>query len=253
MDATEIAAIVGAAAWLPILGQWVYRTWIAKPKLDVVVGSSGELGYTTFGAVLNPDLALRVQGKPALITKITIDLRHQQGRQTTLHWNGTTEVLQQAQSNSGDHASFTRTHSAVAMQVLPNTDVVPRKFQFNDSAAGRLFNEKSVLLARRLDRLPPPILLPAVQQSDEYIDLAEHGQESFPWEAGDYTATLSVEVQELKKPVSVGFSFSINAMQVTRIQANVATIKQETDCISINTPNAPLPVWNWTYPTLTRV
>ncbi|MEX0707661.1 MAG: hypothetical protein WD078_06815 [Woeseia sp.] len=139
-----ILALVGACAWIPIAIGAV-RKWIIKPKLDIVIGQQAEVSYTTNSTVCNLEIAARVHNKPALITRVELQLQHAQGRSFNLNWTGLSETPLRSQSTTGDEAEYTRTLNAVAVQVLPNTDVVQRKVLFSDTAYRRSSMARSCL------------------------------------------------------------------------------------------------------------
>ena len=52
MTPGEIAAYIGAAAWLPQLINVFYK-YITKPKLRVFFNNTAEISYTSLGPILN--------------------------------------------------------------------------------------------------------------------------------------------------------------------------------------------------------
>ena len=186
-----LLALIGACAWIPIIFAAV-RTWITKPKLDIVIGRQAEIGYTTNSTICNLELAARVHNKPALITRIELRLRHAQGRSFDLNWTGLSETPLRAQSTSGDEAEYTRTLNAVAVQILPNTDVVQRKVLFSDTVNGQQISMLGSSLGRRVQRMLPDVPTDEVVQSwDEYNELVDHLTNGFCWKWDPMTARFS--------------------------------------------------------------
>ena len=56
MKPEEIAAYIGAAAWLPQIAAWIYRS-VIKPKLRVIPNQFAEVGFTTYGPIFNVRMA----------------------------------------------------------------------------------------------------------------------------------------------------------------------------------------------------
>jgi len=247
-DWAGIAAFVGAAAWLPILGRGIY-VWLSKPKLDVVLDTSAELGYTSNATILNINVAVRGHRKPALIVKVEVHMKHAQGREIGLAWSGISETLSQAESTSGDQSSFKKTLPAIALQVLPNTDVIQRKILFNDPDQRNEANMKGGLLARRLSRLGNNPTEEQIRATDEFPDLVEVYRNGFCWEIGEYECELYIEVQELSNPIMRSFTFSLTAANVAHIKSNVQMIEDELLAISMN-EKTDIPRWSWYYPSV---
>jgi hypothetical protein len=82
----EIAAFIGAAAWLPQIGQWTYG-WVAKPALRVSSGTKVELGYQIgYGPIVNMTLAISTSRKDAIIEKMVVEAKHEKGDTHTFTW-----------------------------------------------------------------------------------------------------------------------------------------------------------------------
>jgi hypothetical protein len=66
MTAAELAAYIGAAAWLPQIATWVYR-WFVRPKITITPDRYGEVGFTSFGPIFNLRMAFASDRKDAII------------------------------------------------------------------------------------------------------------------------------------------------------------------------------------------
>lgn len=241
-----LAAVIGAAAWLPILGQWAYRYFV-KPSLDIVIGSTGELGFTTNGTIFNIQAAARVQTKPALITSIQMQLVHTNGRRIDLLWNGLTEDLSQVESTTGDRATYTRSLPAIAVQVIPNTEITQRKITFDDVN----LRTRSIDLIGEADarlRRMPGATEPEVVATDEYISLIDHYRNAFPWEAGRYNGNIRVTVAELSDPIVKNFHFTITAANVDHVRSNIQIIETDFRALAMNERDHKAPRFAWVNP-----
>lgn len=58
----EIAAYIGAAAWAPQIGSWMYG-WLVKPRVQILPERMVEVGFTTLGPIFNIRLALSASKK----------------------------------------------------------------------------------------------------------------------------------------------------------------------------------------------
>ena len=242
IDLLGWAAVIGAAAWIPILWQWLERK-LSKPILDVVIGNIGEVGYNTTSTILNLQVAIRARKKPALVTSLQLHLTHENGRRINLRWNSLSEVLSRAESTTGDVASYTRDVPATAVQVLPNSDVVHQKVLCNDVDEQIKANDLSGALAVRLDRAQNATEA-QVRQMDEYVNLQDHYREGYPWEAGRYSGELQITVHELKNPVVEKFSFEMTNGNVNHLRTNLQLIETQVRNIALNN-DVPRPSFNF--------
>lgn len=243
-----VLAFTGACAWIPIVIAAV-RKWVTKPKLDIVLGQQVEIGYTTSSTICNLEVAARVHHKPVLITRVELQLRHAQGRSFNLNWTGLSETPLRSQSTTGDEAEYTRTLNAVAVQVLPNTDVVQRKVLFSDTAEGQQIATMGGALGRRVQRgLPDIPTEEQVAEWDEFNALVDQFTNGFSWEVGRYDGKVIVHTQELKNPVEKTFSFEVNADGLAHLRANIATARRQILGMARFDETQSKVVWAWLYP-----
>ena len=117
MTPTELAAYIGALAWLPQIWSWIYGK-IVKPKLRINCAATGEVGYSTFGPIVNIDVSISTEKRDALIEKISLKVTHEKGEVRTLTWNTLGEVPQDVRSATGEVTNrWTRTQPAIALRV----------------------------------------------------------------------------------------------------------------------------------------
>ncbi|MEE9269388.1 MAG: hypothetical protein V3V49_03920 [Candidatus Krumholzibacteria bacterium] len=127
----EIAAFVGAAAWLPHLITWTYKA-ATKPRLTIIPDKTAQIGFTTLGPILNVRLALVVESKDVIVTKLFVKLRHETGEQREFSWRGMTETLSAIRDRSGiQQGSFEKDQAAIALKVSTST-LVEMFFRFRE-------------------------------------------------------------------------------------------------------------------------
>ncbi len=85
MKPEEIAAYIGAAAWLPQIAMWLYRS-IVRPKLRIVPDQLAEVGFTSLGPIFNVRMAFFVENRDIIIDDVELILRHQDGIIRTFRW-----------------------------------------------------------------------------------------------------------------------------------------------------------------------
>ena len=88
----EILAILGALAWLPQVFIWI-RNSLAKTKMTIISDKEFEIGYTSFGPILNVRLAFLAEGKKALIRTVELELTHEKNDTQKFSWDWFEETL----------------------------------------------------------------------------------------------------------------------------------------------------------------
>ena len=147
MSPSEIAAYIGAAAWLPQILGWIYKA-IIKPQVGLVPGPTPEVGYTSLGPIFNLSCAISASRRDAIIQNITIVMRHEKGQSTVLTWQTLNETFSQIRSATGETAEVSKKQPAIALKV--STLVLAEKligFQDPD------FQERNRALANSLIEL----------------------------------------------------------------------------------------------------
>lgn len=107
-----IVAILGALAWLPQIINWLIQ-WCTKPCLKIFSDNEAQVGFISFGSVLNINLSFLSKRKGSLIEKIELIVTGQDNSQLDLLWkyyketfyelnggeNNSVEVGKQTESN----------------------------------------------------------------------------------------------------------------------------------------------------------
>ncbi|HQU09324.1 MAG TPA: hypothetical protein PLV25_05120, partial [Opitutales bacterium] len=97
----EIAAYIGAAAWLPQILAWIYRA-VVKPKLRVVPNQMAEVGFTSFGPIFNVRIAFFVENRDLIIDGIDLVVRHEGGEERMFRWAGLGETFSEITDAAGN-------------------------------------------------------------------------------------------------------------------------------------------------------
>jgi hypothetical protein len=85
MSSTEIAAYLGAMAWIPQILKWGY-TAVIKPAITISPEKSVSIGFTVFGPIFNLRLSINVDRKDTLIDFIGVKLVHEDGASHSFEW-----------------------------------------------------------------------------------------------------------------------------------------------------------------------
>ena len=78
-------AILGALAWVPQLIQYS-RDYFSRPKVRLITGVAPEIGFSTFGPIINIRFAFVVERKDFVISGIKIYLKHSSDEEKMFGW-----------------------------------------------------------------------------------------------------------------------------------------------------------------------
>ena len=78
MTAAELAAYIGAAAWLPQIVSWVHR-WFVTPKITIIPDRYADVGFTSYGPIFNVRMAFASDRKDAIIDGFELVVQHTDG------------------------------------------------------------------------------------------------------------------------------------------------------------------------------
>lgn len=252
MEPFEWVALVGAAAWLPHVGNWIYRT-LVTPKIHFVPDRELELGYTNYGPIINVRASLFADRKDAIIEEIFLTATHERGRQIALVWQSYIEKFSEIRSATGETAEASRDQPATALRastLLP----IDRFIRFQDPDFQRrwrsLINDVVTEQARleAAEGYQPEMLL----QSREYHALMEHLRHSFPWEAGTYSLKFRIKVLGLRGEFSGSSQFTLTNGDIDRLRETVSRVIADIEAVVRNVPQderKPLQL-NWAAPHL---
>ena len=136
-DTTFVLALIGAAAWLPQLISW-FLSIFTKPKLRFVPNETVEIGYTSFGPILNNTFAISTSKKDALIEKVILTIVHEKGEKHEFYWKFLDERGGEIISDSGERQEIKKSQPAIALKISTSS-LVERKIGFQDvSHQGKL-------------------------------------------------------------------------------------------------------------------
>jgi len=120
MNAADIAAYIGAAAWLPQIGVWIHGYFVT-PRVTVLPGAEAEVGFTSYGPIFNVRMAFSADRKDAIIDGLEVMLKHADGDTRTLRWAGLSETFSEIRDDAGNRQVVSRDESPVALKIGTNS------------------------------------------------------------------------------------------------------------------------------------
>ena len=128
---TEWLSAIGALAWLPQLFQWI-KEYFTKPKLTIVSGNQIEIGYTSFGPIINLSLAILSEKKKAIVNKIDLELVHENNDTQKFSWVWFEEVLYSMDLPGSQQVSTKKNQNAIAIKIGVD-DLIEKKVGFQQN------------------------------------------------------------------------------------------------------------------------
>ncbi len=251
MNLYEMAALVGAAAWLPQIANRLYW-WQVKPEINLVTGPAPEIGYTTFGPILNLSCAFSVKKKPTLIEKVDVELAHERGQATKLVWVTLNETLSVTRSLTGASTEHVKSQTAIALRVdvFRLTEKLV-SFQNEDFLKGSRTVINNVDSFQNHQKRANLDHAQTTLDSREYADLLQFVREQFCWQPGSYTATVKIYLSEIKIPSTKVIHFLLSSDEVDLLKENIDMIEQYTTALikgELKDFGKDVEKWNWVYP-----
>ena len=255
MTPTEVAAYIGAAAWVPQIGSWLFRAF-TRPKVLVVPDKTVQVGYTTYGPIFNLRLALSVARKDIVIDRIEARLRHTDGDEHILTWIGMQEFMSEICDASGNRQRVEKYEGAIALK-LSTVSLVEKLIQFQDAdfldEHRRIYDDVQGAIAFRRDQGEGAA--EAVRESRVFRSLVEFCRSSFWWKAGKYSVRFVLRSPQRHKLEEHEFFFELQQHDVDALKKNFSANDEALNQllhVGETGYEAPQIEWVWRNPTLDR-
>ena len=250
----EIAAVVGALAWVPQIISWIYNA-VVKPSITFVVDHTAEVGFTTNGPIFNLTLAINAERKGVVLHGLQVILTHQSGEKHVFTWQGIVNRMG-TMTAEGTRMPFEKDQNAIAIKISAG-ELEERFIRFQESEIVQKRNEHLSSAIDRMNRLKKesPNYHDALLKSDEvstYIEMLKH---SNFWKPGKYDCKIVAKSSTRYKVHADEFSFSLSVPDVEKLGENLELIDKEVENSIKAEKNeyAPHSVeWQWVNPVLVR-
>jgi len=253
---TEIAAYVGAAAWLPQIIAFIYRATI-KPRVTIIPEKQVEIGYTTFGPIFNLRIAVSAARKDTIIDHVGASIRHEDGSVHEFAWAGMRETFSEIKDLSGNVQFVERDYSPIAL-VLSRFGVIERFFRFQ---APSFHSKHKTLLRVATDyqaylKTTKPDYHEDLLNSKQVHDVLEFYEQYFFWKSGRYTVKFSVKSPSRVILTESVYVFDLKPYEVEEVKRNLPVFKIEATNLVKSDIDGYKPQevkWRWVSTALERV
>lgn len=256
MTAADLVAYIGAAAWVPQIGTWVYSAY-SKPKLKIVSAGTIEIGFSVYGPIANATLAISAERKDAFIERMTLRVTHEHGEQRFLDWRFLNEAQQQIRDPQGNVSSQFRNTPAVALKVS-TLALTERTVGFRDPQFEALERSTDGSLDARFRhneaKMGNGAALEDLLQSMEFSAVRRKFEDFMYWRTGRWEFLFSAQVSGVKEPHKQTFTTTFSDQDIITLKRNFELLPSYARAILSTKPeDRRLIDWNWAYPTIEPV
>lgn len=249
MKLIDVAAILGALAWLPQIFTWIYK-WLSRPKVSIFHDTESEAGCIKNGCAFNVRLSFLSRKKHALIDDIQLYLTDKDGALHILKWMWCSETLYELLGPEGN-ATMSKQQNAVAINAYE--DALIEKFvgfqspEFNDERKRLSYQLQSFIENQKSGGA---VNVDIVRQSNEYNNLVRLYKSNFLWKAGEYKCVLKVHVADTNQIIEHGFKFILSDIEEDALRKNLEVAKLAIEREFID-PSSPITSsWVWAKPSI---
>ena len=256
MKPEEIAAYIGAAAWMPQILTWIYRS-VTKPKLRIIPDAHAEVGFTSYGPIFNLRMAFFVETRDLIINGLTLSVTHSDGDEHLMKWAGLGETFSEITDSKGNRQIVSKDQTPIAIKVS-NQFLLEKfvrfqepRFHETDSYATRAL----VMHFNFLKQKSPDPFVHEVLKSKELYSVVEQRQKWIWWKSGRYVVSITPTSPQKFKQVEKTFSFELTEVDLDKLRKNIPYIKLELEnIINSNLPNQESHQisWQWANVQITR-
>lgn len=237
-------AVLGALAWLPQIFIFI-RNLLIKPNVKIIPENRLEIGYTTFGPIINTCLAIVAENKKALIDKIELELTHENNDTQKFKWKWFEETLYVLDlPNHGGSLPTRKNQTAIAINVIKD-ELVEKKIGFQQNTFQsdlKIIDQKTIEDSINLAKAEKPNK--DILASKNYNDLKDLYQNGFNWKIGKYSIKYKIYENSITAPFIHEVTFNMTALDVNNLKTNIDNCLSELERIYINS-EIVLPTWNW--------
>lgn len=249
----EIAAVIGAFAWVPTLIK-LFRRWFSIPTIRIITQRNIEIGFTSFGPIANLHLAFAVQGRDIVVSNIKMTLEHETHEKRQFSWQGIVQHLGRISNPGTAQIPYDKEQSVLAIK-LHERDIDERFIRFQEDLfiANKLPIEekaakKLVYLATTQKHIPEDFL-----ESEEIGELSSFIAHSFSWKKGRYAVTFQMYSPQRFRLINNTYSFELNELDIEALEKNKDQMKGELEnqIWQGNSDRGKNEIrWNWRFPNL---
>lgn len=238
-------AILGALAWLPQIITLIKNIFI-KPNLKIIPSNQLEIGFTSFGPIINTNIAIVAENKKALVDNIEIELTHESNEKQIFKWQWFEETLYVVDLPDQSGTLPTRKNQTAIALNITKDELIEKKIGFQQYK----FKKKHKTLLQ--NAIEESLIfenagkdIKELKATKNYNDLKKLYQDDFNWKVGRYSIKYKVFENSLKNPFVCEVFFKMTSLDINSLKLNIENCASEIERVLID-PDKQYPRWNWT-------
>lgn len=229
MTPADIAAYIGAAAWIPQIVGWIYKNF-TKPVVTVILNDYAEVGFTNQGPTFSVAMALAAENKSVMLSGLVLDLQHSDGDTYTLRWAKFNENLSTGRDIAANRQTTYTSQPAIALNISTDSLVEklvlfeePRYHETFNPAMSKLVSHLNFLILNRPESYENELLL-----SKELHEIVKVHEKSFWWKHGRYHVSLGISSpKNLKIKHLYSYYFDLDDTNIGVLKSNITKLKED--------------------------
>ena len=232
MTTFDILAIIGASAWLPQVGYFLYKV-LSKPKIEFVVQPEITIINLLGTLHIAINCAFSADKKNALITKVKMQLKHERGDKREIEWIQIKEPQSKMEASVGGSVEVFRELPPTFIKVL-TTHAVDYMMTFRDTEYFNqytsLYRDLHDLMKRKADNgeitdvTKLENIFRECSKSSEYNKLEQSYKNSIYLQEGKYSVIVLVYDNSRSGPSKFEYEFKL-------LPNDILKLKKDTDNI----------------------
>lgn len=236
-------AIIGACSWLPTIINWI-KEYYTKPKLTIITGNQIEIGFTSFGPIINLGIAFLSETKKSIIKKIELELVHENNDTQFFSWMWFEEILYSMDLPDLQQINTKRNQNANAVRIGID-ELVEKKVGFQQNIFKNEYDKlNKQLLEDGIQLFQMNKNLEDLKLQSSYRKLQELLKNSFNWKVGKYKVKIKAHISSNDLKFNHEFDFTLNSLDIKLLSANIENCQLNIDKSFINS-NIETKQWQW--------
>jgi hypothetical protein len=236
MTASDVAAIVGAAAWIPIIVQLIFKA-LKKPKLEIISAPNILLGYTSLGPFLQLTASISSRNRDVIVINMAVRVIHNQSKEERLlTWTSVTEDFFNLLATTDESLRMNKTQSVLAIKAITET-LTERHIAFTDLpfaavAQGKVNSarEQFMFLSNQGKGTSEELSLTKEKEwlrTKEFEQAKQLLTDSIFWREGSYSLEVKVYGKQIKTPHREVFEVNLTRPEIEELRKNLDLVFRE--------------------------
>jgi hypothetical protein len=226
----DIIALIGAAAWIPQIIEWINKA-LVKPKVEILSAQTVQIGYSDYGPHVVWPMSFSAEHQDALVKKIVLTVRHSKGEVRSFIWDYVKETFFQLQAGS-DVGEFAKPSEVLALKISVLT-LTERSIVFKDSELQKDLRSRLAQVTDYHKYSPTQDRNPeALMKVKEVIQAQEFFANNMYWKEGDYTFEVEMQIVG-RESHRQSFTVTFRRENIESLQTNIPLFQSHLRAITI--------------------